>query len=87
VEYGAAQPAGAEAKGTMRDDCISGRASKVFELRSEKPRTGSRNKEVQCLCGMGRQFSRVAGAVLLTAVAAVAIGAIVFWPHIERFFQ
>ena len=28
-----------------------------------------------------------AGAVLLTAVAAVAIGAIVFWPHIERFFQ
>jgi diacylglycerol kinase (ATP) len=28
-----------------------------------------------------------AGAVLLTAVAAVAIGAIVFWPHIERFFR
>ena len=27
-----------------------------------------------------------AGAVLLTAVAGVVIGAIVFWPHIERFF-
>jgi diacylglycerol kinase (ATP) len=28
-----------------------------------------------------------AGAVLLTSVAAVVIGAIVFWPHIERFFR
>ena len=37
----------------MRDDCISGRESKVFELRSEKPRSGSRNEEVQCLCEMG----------------------------------
>jgi len=53
VEYGTAQPAGAEAKGTMRDDCISERESKVFELRSEKPRRGSRNEEVQGLCGMG----------------------------------
>jgi hypothetical protein len=37
----------------MRDDCISGRESKVFELRSEKPQTGSRNEEVQCLCEWG----------------------------------
>jgi hypothetical protein len=29
----------------MRDDCISGRESKVFELRSEKPPSGSRNEE------------------------------------------
>jgi diacylglycerol kinase (ATP) len=28
-----------------------------------------------------------AGAVLLTAIAAVVIAAIVFWPHIERFFR
>jgi hypothetical protein len=57
VEYGTAQPAGAEAKGTMRDDCISGRESKVFELRSEKPQpTGSRNEEAQCLCEMGGAF-------------------------------
>jgi hypothetical protein len=53
VEYGTAQAPGAEAKGTMRDDCISGRESKVFELGSEKPQRGSRNEEVQCLCGMG----------------------------------
>jgi hypothetical protein len=38
VEYGTAQPAGAEAKGTTCDDCISEKGSKVFELRSEKPR-------------------------------------------------
>jgi len=31
-EKSTAQPAGAEAKGTMRDDCIYGRESKVFEL-------------------------------------------------------
>ena len=58
MEYGTAQPAGAEAKGTMRDDCISGRESKVFELCSEKPRpTGSRNEETQCLCEIGGAFS------------------------------
>jgi hypothetical protein len=34
------------------------RESKVFELRSEKPRTGSRNGEVQCLCGMESVFSQ-----------------------------
>jgi hypothetical protein len=39
-----------------RDDCMSERASKVFELRSEKPPRGSRNEEAQCLCGMGRRL-------------------------------
>jgi diacylglycerol kinase (ATP) len=28
-----------------------------------------------------------AGAVLLTATAAVVIGSIVFWPYVERLFQ
>jgi hypothetical protein len=28
----------------MRDDCISGRESKVFDLRGEKPRSGTRNE-------------------------------------------
>jgi hypothetical protein len=36
------------------DDHISEKGSKVFELRSEKPHRGSRNEEVQCLCGLGR---------------------------------
>jgi diacylglycerol kinase (ATP) len=28
-----------------------------------------------------------AGAVLLTAIAATIIGAIIFWPYLERFFS
>lgn len=28
-----------------------------------------------------------AGAVLVTAVAAVVIGAIIFWPHVRRLFS
>jgi len=37
--------------------------------------------------GLKYEGDVAASAVLLTAVAAVAIGAIVFWPHIERFFR
>ena len=88
MEYGTAQPAGAEAKGTTRDDCISARESKVFELRSEEPRGAeAATKKVNVFAEWDVSLVRVAGAVLVTAVAAVAIGAIVFWPHIERFFQ
>jgi hypothetical protein len=48
----------------MRDDCISERESKVFELRSEKPqRSGSRNEEVQCLCRMEFAFRPMTYAV------------------------
>jgi hypothetical protein len=53
VEYGTAQPAGAEAKGTMRDDCISGREGKVFELLEGGTATAKRRKEKdQCLCAL-----------------------------------
>jgi hypothetical protein len=65
VEYGTAEPAGAEAKGTMRDDCISERESNVFELRSEKPQAGIRNEEVQCLCGIGARLTARQGGYSL----------------------
>ncbi len=39
------------------------REGKVFELPSEKPRSGSRNEEVQCLCGIGVRLRPVTYAV------------------------